>query len=131
MRTDFSFQPKTNKNNENNFYNISDFVKYHMKIKGIKQSDLVKHSGLPKTTISRIYRNSNDKGSTYYTKNVGTLMPLSIALRLTPGERDEMLLVAMPELGYWNEFLEEEYDLSECNEVLYDNGLPLIGNTTE
>ena len=126
-----SFSNKPNKNNDKRFYNLSDCVNYHMKIKNTKQSDLVNLSGLTKTTISRICRNSNDKGSAYSTKNISIIMALSIALQLTVAERNEMYIAAFPETEYWDKFLNEELNLIECNNILDDNGLAPMGNIKE
>jgi len=101
-----------------------------MKEKGLTQSKLVKSSALSKTTISRICRNDNDKGSTYL-PTYPVAMAVSIGLRLNPTETKELFFAAFPEMAYWSDFLENSLTIDEANEILYENGLSLLGNIKE
>ena len=110
--------------------NFSFAVVRHMKEKGMTQSDLVKSSALSKTTISRIFRNNSDKGRSYLPTS-SVVMAVSIGLKLSCDEAEELLFAAFPEMAYWSSFLERHLTIDEANEILYDNGLPLLGNIKE
>jgi len=128
----FSDSPnKNNKYGNKRFYTLSDCVKYHMKEKGLKQSDIVNSSGLTKATVSRICRNSNDKGEEYTTKDLALLIPLAIALGLTPEEKEELFVAAVPELEFLDMFLEKKYTLKKCNDSMHDYGYSPTGGITQ
>lgn len=114
-----------------NLGTFSDAVKWLMKEKRMTQADLVARSCLSKTTISRICRNSNDKGG-IYTPTEPVIMAVSIAFQLTSMEsRTQLLYAAFPERAYWDKFLDNHFNINQVNEILYDNGLPLLGNMEE
>ena len=94
------------------------------------QSALVKSSALSKTTISRICRNNNDKGSSYL-PTPSVVMAVSVGLKLSPAEAKELLFAAFPEMAHWSGFLESRLTIYEANEILYENGIPLLGNNME
>ena len=112
------------------YENFSSAVVRHMKEKRMTQSDLVKSSALSKTTISRICRNNNDKGSSYL-PTPAVVMAVSVGLKLSCDEAKALLFAAIPEMAYWSGFLERSLTIDEANESLYDNGLPLLGNNIE
>ena len=116
--------------NTDKYVNFSSAVVRHMKEKRMTQSDLVKSSALSKTTISRICRNNNNKGSTYM-PTPAVVMAVSVGLKLSPAESKELLFAAFPEMSYWSGFLERRLTIDEANEILYDNGLPLLGSNME
>ena len=116
--------------NEKNYKDFSTIVNEHLKIKGMKQTDLMKSSYLSKTTISRICRNSNDKGAAYL-PTLSVVMAISIGLNLTRAEADKLFYAAFPEMEFWGEFLDKRMDIDQANEILYDNGLSLLGNIEE
>ena len=49
-------------NNIENYTNFSEGVKYYLKTKNMTQAELIRESELPRATINRICRNSNDNG---------------------------------------------------------------------
>jgi len=99
-----------------------------MKEKEMTQADLAIHSGLSKTTISRICRNSNDKGGRY-TPTEDVILALSIAFRLTSAEsKKKLLYAAFPQRAYWDEFLDNRLNIFEVNIFLEENNLPIMGN---
>ena len=102
-----------------------------MKEKGISQAELVKRSRLPKTTVSRIIRNTNDKGSKY-TPSDPIIAAISVALRLTNTESTEQLVyAAFPERAYWKDILDKHLSVDDANYILDENKLPLLGHITE
>ena len=117
-------------NNINLTKSFSDIVKEFMDIKGITQSDLVKESCLSKTTISRILRDSNDKGKGYL-PTVQIVMAIFFGLKLKPDEAEKLFYYAFPSMSFMGEFLRKGLSIIEANEILYDNGLPVLGNIPE
>ena len=59
------------------------------------------------------------------------VMAVSIGLGLDREEAAEMLCSAFPEFDLWGNFLDMELDIFEVNNILYELGLPLLGNLTE
>lgn len=88
--------------NTNKFYGFSNAVIWYMKEKGMTQSELVESSRLSKTTISRIVRNNNDKGSSYQ-PTPPVIMAVGIGLKLTYREYEELIYAAYPEMEYMKE----------------------------
>ncbi|MBS6554455.1 MAG: helix-turn-helix transcriptional regulator, partial [Clostridium sp.] len=89
-------------NPQNNNYNkevnsFSDSVKKYLKIKKMTQADLIRKSMLTRTTVSRICRNSNDKGSTYQPTD-RIVMSVCVALGLDSKETKELFNLAFPYL---------------------------------
>lgn len=101
-----------------------------MKIKEKKQSDLVNESYLSKTTVSRICRNSNDKGGTYL-PTLPVVMAVCIGLKLTWVQAEELIFAAFPEMELWRSFLDNHLTIDQANEILDYYGLPLLGNIKE
>ncbi|MCI9414530.1 MAG: helix-turn-helix transcriptional regulator [Clostridiales bacterium] len=127
MASKLPSRPLSNNNLDRNF---SDSVKRYLKMKGMTQSDLAKKSLLTKTTISRICRNSNDKGSSYIPTQ-RTVISVSLGLGLTLDEAKELSYDAFPERMLYVCFLEKSMTVLQANEILYEKGLPLLGNTEE
>lgn len=109
---------------------LSDWVNKKMSETGINQTALIRSSQLPKTTISRICRNSNDKGSSYQA-TLPVVWALSIGLKLTRAEATEMLFSAFPEMELWGKFLDERLSIYDVNYILDETGLTLWGNPEE
>ena len=114
-----------------NLESFSAAVNRLMKDKEMTQADLVMQSCLSKTTISRICRNSNDKGGAY-TPTEPIIMALSTAFRLSSMDAKNILLyAAFPERAFWDEFLDHHLGIYDINMILDENGLPLLGNMNE
>ncbi|WP_368233262.1 helix-turn-helix domain-containing protein [Anaerotruncus rubiinfantis] len=110
---------------------FSEIVTQYMREKGITQAALAQKSKLSKTTISRICRDSNDKGSTYQADSAGLVMAVSVGLGLSVKEKDMLMLAAFPEQAFWNDILENHMDIDDANALLYEQGYPLLGNNNE
>lgn len=96
----------------------------------MSQAELIRKSQLTRTTVSRICRNSNDKGSCYQpTERV--VMSICVALGLDKAETIEMFYAAFPYFPFWNEIIEKKMNIFEANELLDEQGLPLLGSQTE
>ena len=117
-------------NQNKNYKDFSTIVNEYLKVKRITQSDLIKLTLLSKTTISRVCRNSNDKGATYI-PTFSVVMAISIGLKLTRAETEQLFFAAFPEMELLGYFLDKKMDIDQANEILYDNGLPLLGNIEE
>ena len=110
--------------------NFSDCIKYYMKNKKLNQKELITRSRLSRTTISRIVRNSNDKGDTY-TPTLYVVAAISFGLKLTCAELKELYYYAYPEMKIWEQCLAEGKDIYDTNAILYEKGLHLLGNIEE
>ena len=110
--------------------NFSKEVKKKAKSNGLTQARLTEKSQLSKTTIGRIYRNTNDKGGTY-TPTLQVVFAVGMALQLSRDEAMELLYTAFPEMALWLQFLDDGLDFFEANEILYDLGLSTWGNSIE
>ena len=106
---------------------FSENVRTRMEKTRVTQKKLVEKSLLSKTTISRICRNSNDKGNTYQA-TLPVVMAVCVGLRLNREEAKELFFSAFPEFDAWTTILERKWDIDQANELLYENGLPLLGN---
>lgn len=94
------------------------------------EADLMRVASLSKTTASRICRNSNDKGSTYE-PTLRVVMAVSIGLQLTREEALDLLFCAFPQLELWGDFLDQRVGITQADMVLFEQGLPLLGNCKE
>ncbi len=109
---------------------FSSMVSALLKEKGWNAALLAKKSNLSKTTISRILRNDNDKGSTYQpTANIVTAV--SLAFELDEDGWNELMLAAFPQIQIWHEGIKRHLSIDDVNEALYEQGLPLLGNTND
>ena len=98
-----------------------------MKEKKITQAELVVKSGLSRTTVSRIYRNSNDKGSTYQADSLEIINAVCIGLGVYEKElKERIFFAAFPQFVAWKQIDEEKMNIFEANEYLDDLGLPLL-----
>ena len=82
---------------------------------------------LTRTTVSRICRNSNDKGSTYQPTD-RIVMSVCVALVLESKETKELISLAFPYLKFWDKIIAEKMNIDQANSFLYDEGLPLLGS---
>ena len=98
-----------------------------MKTKGWNAARLAEMSNLSKTTISRIQRNSNDKGGPYNpTENA--VAAIAIAFRIGQSGWRKLMFAAFPDRRIWLDSLEKGRSVIETNELLFDRGCPLLGN---
>ena len=97
-----------------------------MQEKGWKQIDLAEASNLPTVTISRIVRNSNDRGGPFYLTEE---IIAAIAVAFEKGEDGWRTLsdAAFPERKLWMEALRSKDNIIQLNIRLCDNGLPQLG----
>ena len=93
----------------------------------MKAVDLADMSNLSKTTISRILRDSNDKGQTYR-PTASIVSAIAIALKVGRDGWERLLDAAFPERRIYLETLDCCGDIDEANARLYEAGLPLLGN---
>lgn len=109
---------------------FSSIVKGLLQERGWSAAFLAKESRLSKTTVSRILRDSNDKGSTYQPiENI--VMAVCYAFKLDETEGDKLSLAAFPEKAIWREGLKQHLSIHEVNCRLYELGLPLLGNAND
>jgi len=111
--------------------NFSDGVRKLLKIKNMKQNDLIKQSCLTRTTVNRICRNSNDNGYKYKPPKHTVFMAICIGLKLNPDEAKKLYYAAYPEMAYLENFINNRISIAEANEILYDNELSILGNIPE
>lgn len=123
-------QFKQNQNKYNEFLSFPEAVEQHLEEKNMTHGDLTRASQLSRTTISRIFRNENDKGSTYK-PSPEVVMAICVALRLDEDETEEMFFVAYPEWKCWKEISRRKLSMNQANELLYDSGLSTLGNSNE
>ena len=109
------------------FISFSEIVTKHMKSMGMSQQDLIAASGLSRTTISRICRNSDDKGSTYHVDDIRVVMAIAVGLKLTSAQFDELIFIAFPELHIVKWALDHSLDIHDVNIELYEQGLSPLG----
>ena len=97
-----------------------------MQEKGWKQIDLADAANLPTVTISRIMRNSNDRGGPFYLTEE---IIAAIAVAFEKGEDGWRTLsdAAFPERRLWIEALRSKDNIIKLNMRLCDNGLPQLG----
>jgi len=111
---------------------FSELVKTIMKERRISQKNLVTNSGLSRTTISRICRNSNDKGSTYQAESLSVVMAICIGLDVYDAEEQKKLFyTAFPEFSAWEHITKEKMSIVKADGYLDAQGLPLLGAKKE
>jgi transcriptional regulator with XRE-family HTH domain len=107
---------------------FSDWVRDKASEKKLTQAELIISSGLSRTTINRIFRNSNDKGSAYEV-TMPVVKLLSVVLALNREEATEMLFSAFPDMELWGHFLDKKLGIAEIDIILDENGFDLWGRT--
>lgn len=112
------------------YKDFSTIVKEYLKIKGVTPSELINTHYLSKTIVSRIYRNTNSKGSKYVPTHK-VFMTICIALKLTQAEAQELFFAAFPEMELLGYFLDNKLDIDRANEILDYNKFELLGNTNK
>jgi hypothetical protein len=110
--------------------NPSFWVNDKMSKMSISQGKLAKLSCLSEAKVSRMRRNSNDRGGTYK-MTVFDVMAISIGLSLNKEEAKDFFFSAFPELELLDYFLEKKLSVEKANDILYDLGFDLLGNTNE
>jgi len=96
----------------------------------MKRGDLARKGQLSRATISRIFRNKNDKGSSYRPAPE-VVMCICIALKLDENEMKELFLIAFPEWKCWIEISRRKLSMHDANVLLDENGLSTLGNSIE
>ena len=107
---------------------FSEWINGRMKAKAMSQAELVGLTSLSSSQISRICRDTNDRDRYYTPKSVYEVMELSIALSEPTDKMEEILYIAFPELECWQFFIENQMELKQVNEYLFDLGLKEFGN---
>ena len=101
-------------------------INRHLADRGWSPAYLAKVSGQSKATISRITNYNMDKLGPYYRPHFRTIFAVSLALELTMDEGRELIYTAYPELTFSKEAAEKNLTVQQTDELLYDNGLPLL-----
>jgi transcriptional regulator with XRE-family HTH domain len=109
--------------------NISIRINILREEKGMSQGKLAKISCLSKARISRICRDSNDRGG-LYKATVSDVMALAIGLNLNKEEGWDLFFSAFPELELFEYLLEKKLSVEESNDILDDLGLNSLGDVT-
>lgn len=123
---------KQNQTEHDEIINFPDAVERHLKRKHMKHGDLARKGHLSRTTISRLFRNDNDKGNgKAYRPAPEVVMCICIALNLDENETEELFLIAFPEWKYWKEITRRKLSIYDANELLDENELPTLGNSIE
>lgn len=98
---------------------------------GIKNAaELALQSNLSKVTISRICRNSNDKGASYR-PTPSVVIAICVAFSLDSAATKKLFDTVFPEQPLWRLILDQHMNIVQANEFLYDNNCPLLGNAKE
>lgn len=129
--TNSTFRNANNSNENNASIEFKDFtvlVKQLMEAKNITRAELIEGSCLSKVTVSRILRNTNNKGSGY-TPTMNVVSAICFGLKATDAEAEELLLSAFPQWKVGRKYFSKEYGIYDANSILDDNGLSPIGNT--
>ena len=113
-----------------NINTFSAAIKYYMRMKKISRRELQQESNLSRTTIGRMCRNSNDKGSTYRPP-IQVIWAVSVGLKLTHAEMDELFRLAYPESEFMGEILDNHLTMVRADILLAENNCPLLGNSNE
>lgn len=109
---------------------FSSLVNDLLRERGWSAAFLARESNLSKTTVSRILRDSNDKGSTYQpTGNI--VVAVCFAFKLDEAGREKMMMAAFPQMAIWREGFQKHLSVHEVNCLLYEQGLPLLGNAND
>ena len=59
------------------------------------------------------------------------IITLAIAFNLNKEETQELINVAFPAFKFYKTIIEEKMSLADANELLYDQGLDLLGTTLD
>ena len=62
---------------------------------------------------------------------LAVIMAISVGLELTRAQASALLFAAFPEMALWGGFLDQRLDIDQANEILYTNGLPILGSVNE
>ena len=105
--------------------NFSDGVRKLLKMKNMKQIDLIEKSNLTRSTVNRICRNYNDNDYEYEQPNHKVFIAVCVGFRLTPDEKDKLYKVTYPEMESLNEVLEKSMDIVSAEDFLNERGCTL------
>lgn len=119
---------QTKQDPDNQYKSFSELVKGLMQDKKMTAADLSRASGLSKTTISRVLRDTNDKGQTYRPTD-GIVAAIGLALGQGLDGWEKLLFAAFPERMIWRDAYLHKLSVADTNDLLYEEGLPLLGNS--
>ncbi len=97
-----------------------------MKKKGLTKKELQDRACLSKAVINRICKDTNGKGSSYRPTDE-VVCKVAFGLGMNVEEYEHLKDVAFPERRIWLEGLQKERNIIEVDEILYEQGLPLLG----
>ena len=95
--------------------------------KGWNLAKLAEESHYSKSTISRIL--NPRYGGPNYRPLYQTIAAIATALRLSHDERHKLYAVAFPEYRIIEDAIDSGASVCQVDEILYDNGLPLLSQT--
>lgn len=110
--------------------NFSDAVKWYLKEKRMTQADLIRKSGVSRSTIYKIYHNKDGRGGPYKATDE-IIYAISNAFELSPDKWRELKSIAFPERKIWEDGLKNRINIVQVNIDLYDNGCDLLPITKE
>ena len=119
---------QTKQDPDDQYKSFSELVKELMQNKEMTAADLSRASGLSKTTISRVLRDTNDKGQTYRPTD-GIVAAIGLAFGQGLDGWEKLLFAAFPERIIWRDAFINQRSVDETNDLLYDAGLSLLGNS--
>ena len=125
-----NYSPNQPQNIDDRNKTFSDIIKGYLETRGITKAKFAKLCQISKSTVTKIIKNTNYKGTTYK-PDVLAVMAICVGLKLTNMEAQNLFFTAFPEMMYLGSFLANSYDIDRANIVLYDEGLSILGNSEE
>ncbi len=104
----------------------SDIINRIITEKHLTQADVVRKTGLSRSVINRICRNSNDKGEPYIPTD-DVFWILVYDLRMSEEEKSELENAWFPEKKILRENVGRGLSSTEINEILYESECKLLG----
>jgi len=104
---------------------FSDGVRKLLKIKKMKQSDLIWQSNLTRSKINRICRNYNDNGYEFEQPSIKDFIAICVGFGLTPEEKDKLYNVTYREMESLDEILEKRMNIVSAEDFLNKRGCTL------
>lgn len=98
----------------------------HLAGRGWSPAQLARASGVPKPTVWRMVQIGERERP--YHPQIKTIIAIALALRLSEEEFDELFDAAYPGWLICRESIRKGRSVDDANEILFDNGLPLLIN---